>query len=167
MKRISALAVFVLLVLLSPLAARADAGVGVTTYYRTPGDLTDLPDFDGARIEDFAMGLDLRYNFSLLQLGGLALVTPADPVLLDGYLLGGLVLDLQVLQLSATLGPHVAYNVDANEPDLTLGARVGLDLVLGGVSIGLSYLWDPDFSEGLDRRRPDTGFLGASLLFGW
>ncbi len=145
---------------------QAISRAGISTFYRSPTDITDLPSFSGATIGDFAIGPDFRFNYSLLQINGLALVTPSDPVLVDALLLGGFGLNLSIIQLSAVLGPHLAFDGGTRDTSFTLGARVGADLVLGRLSIGVNYLWDPDLSDGFGRR-PGSGFFGASLLFSW
>ena len=166
---LAALAVFAVL---APFAVSAQdvlgsqSAIGLTAFYRDPTWFDDGPEFEGATIGDYAIGPEWRLNAGFLQLDALALVTPRDPVILDAYLLGGLVLNLGFLQLSGDIGPHLAYDADTEELDLLFGAKASLDVVLGRVSVGVSYIADLTLEDGLDRR-PESGFLGVSLLFGW
>ncbi len=169
MKKVFALS---LLAVLIPLAAHAQpmmnnqSAFGATAYFRDPVDLGSLPSFSGTTIGDYAIGPEWRLNMSLLQLDVLGLVTPRNPVIVDGYLMGGLVLNLGILQLAGDVGPHLAYDGATQDLAARLGAKAAVDVVLGRVSVGVSYITDLSFSGGL-HRLPDSGFLGVSLLFGW
>ncbi len=149
--------------LLPPLGLFAETGFGVTAMYQSPmlsgrGPAPSTLDWD-----DFSFGGNLRFKLAFLQAETLALLTPGGGPALEGYLDGGLALDLFVLRLSAGVGPDLRYRFDTGELRTGLNAKANVDLKLGRVSFGLSYILALDVQDGISLDR-SNGLLGLTLL---
>lgn len=151
------------LAILLPLGVFAEAGFGVAGYYQSPALIGRDVDISAVGLDDFVFGGNARFKLAFLQIEGLALATfGADPAI-DGYLDGGLALDLLFLRLSAGAGPSLRYRFDQDRWSTGLNLKANADLKLGRLSVGVSYLVALDATDGISLRR-GSGLLGLSLL---
>jgi hypothetical protein len=75
-------------------------------------------------------------------------------------------LDVAILRLSLGIGPNFVYNLGGSSSPWQAGlnAKVGADLKLGPVSLGLSYIMAMNLDNGFYVRTA-SGLLGAQVLF--
>lgn len=161
-KRILILVVLVLL----PAAIFADLGIGGAAFYKSPVLMGQSVDTDNLKVDQFSFGGDVRFKMTLFQAQALALVSVGEEVSgLDIYLDAGLALDIAIVRLSLGAGPNFIYTFGEDDPvKAGLNAKIGADLMLGGLSVGLSYIMALDIDDGIDIET-GTGLLGAQVLF--
>ena len=187
MKRV----IIALCILLLPVAAFAQFQIGPTAYYNFPlleGGEMDIPEVQGIDSSDFTFGADARLKLAIFQVSGLALFTPgfvADdysyywPPSIDIFLDAGVAFDIAFLRLGLGFGPNFSFfllgdeygSAEFSDPvSFGTNLRATADIVLGGVSFGLSYLMQFDFELGeataqqiLDADKTQ-GLLGISVL---
>ncbi len=187
MKRI----IIALCILLLPMAAFAQFQIGPTAYYNFPlledGE-ADIPGLRSINSSDFTFGADARLKLAIFQVSGLALFTPgfiADdysfylPPSVDVFLDAGLAFDIAFLRLGLGIGPNLSFflmgdrygETQISDPvSFGTNLRATADIVLGGISVGLSYLMQFDFELGdttadrlLDADKTQ-GLLGLTVL---
>jgi hypothetical protein len=183
MKRLIVLLVFILV----PLAAFADLQLGPTALYNFTVSDPNKVDLSGISLSDFTFGLDSRLNVSIVQGSAYLLVTPGSineeaktkvdiytPTKVDVFLDIGLCLDILMFRLSAGIGPNFAININYpvsnDEPDVFgVGGNIKLaaDLMLGGISVGLVYFMDTNFTKegATEALQKWDGRIGLSVLF--
>jgi len=155
------LAVMVIL----PAAVFADLGVGAAAFYKSPILLGQDQDADNLNVDQFSFGGDLRLKLSWFQAELLVLYSGGDVNSLNAYVDGGVALDLAIVRLSVGAGPNFTYNIDESSPaQVGLNAKVGVDVLLGPVSVGLSYIMAMNIDNGL-YVNTGSGLLGAQVLF--
>lgn len=161
-RKILILAALVLL----PVTLFAQLGIGPAAYYKSPVLLGQSVDSDELNVDQFSFGGDLRFKFSLLQLQALALYSASEDVKsLDIFLDAGLALDIAILRLSAGAGPNFIYIFGESSPVRAgLNGKIGADLMLGNISVGLSYIMVLNIDDGIDLDT-SAGLLGAQVLF--
>lgn len=162
-RKILILAALVLL----PVTLFAQLGIGPAAYYKSPVLLGQSVDSDELNVDQFSFGGDLRFKFSLLQLQALALYSAsADVKSLDIFLDAGLALDIAILRLSLGAGPNFTYIFGESSSPVRAGlnGKVGADLMLGNISVGLSYIMALNIDDGFDLNT-SSGLLGAQVLF--
>jgi hypothetical protein len=156
--------VLVIVLCFIPLFVFADLGVGGSAFFNSPVLIGQTPTLSGLSSAGFTFGGDLRFKLSLLQLDALALVTVKDVTAINLYADAGLALDILFLRLSLGAGPTVGYVFGGPEPMLLgFNAKANVDLMLGRLSLGLSYIMDLIVNDGIRLDR-STGLLGASVL---
>ena len=168
MRRILLLTVLFLL----PVALFAQLQVGGTALYNYPLS-GDAGDASAVTPSDFTFGADARLKILFFQGSGLALFTPGSetvPGNIDIFLDGGVSFDVAMLRLGLGVGPN--FRVPLGEGATTgfgLNVKATADLMLGDLSLGLSYLnkFELDFSQAEQLLDQDysQGLLGVSLLF--
>ena len=154
--------VAVILIVL-PMAAFADLGIGGAAFYSSPVLLGQSSSEEDLNVDQFTFGGDLRLKLSILQLEALVLYAASGDVQsLNTYLDAGVALDILFLRLSAGAGPNLIFNIGESSPVQSgLNAKLSADIKLGRLSVGLSYIMDfTDFN--LDT---SAGLLGAQVLF--
>ncbi|MBN2553835.1 MAG: hypothetical protein JXB06_13745 [Spirochaetales bacterium] len=164
MKRIVLL---VMVLALVPLLSFADVGVGAAAFFNSPvliGQDVDVHElWDGG----FTFGGDFRWKLlKILQLEALALVTLDETNAVGLYPNAGLAFDLAILRLSAGIGPNLVFFLDDVGDPAMFGfhGKANADILLGPVSVGLSYMMALNLDGGIELNR-STGMLGASVLF--
>ena len=160
-KLVLILAVMVIL----PVAVFADLGVGAAAFYKSPILLGQDNDIDNLNVDQFSFGGDLRLKLGWFQGEALLLYSGGDVNSLNMYLDAGVALDIALVRLSLGAGPNFTYNFDESSPaQVGLNAKVGVDILLGPVSVGLSYIMAMNIDNGL-YVNTGTGLLGAQVLF--
>ena len=160
-KLVLILAVMVIL----PVAVFADLGVGAAAFYKSPILLGQDNDIDNLNVDQFSFGGDLRLKLGWFQGEALLLYSGGDVNSLNMYLDAGVALDMALVRLSLGAGPNFTYNFDERSPaQVGLNAKVGVDVLLGRVSVGLSYIMAMNLDNGL-YVNTGTGLLGAQVLF--
>ena len=156
------LAVLVLLVL--PMAAFAELGLGGAAFFNSPYLLGQSVDEDNLNVNQFTFGGDARLKFSILQGEALVLYAAGDVQSLNIYLDAGVAFDIMMLRLSAGAGPNFIFNIgehDWLQPGLN--AKLSADIKLARLSIGISYIMDLNLDSGVDINT-SSGLLGAQVL---
>lgn len=159
MKKVMLLALIALL----PAAAFAQLGIGPAAFYNSPvlaGEAIESEDLDA---EHFTFGANARLKLSLLHGEALALVS-LSPFTSDIFLDVGAEIDLAVLRLSAGIGPKLTYTSDEGFFRGGYNLKLNADIVLGSLSVGLSYIWNVTLDGDLDVRGR-RGLLGLTVLF--
>lgn len=195
-KKIIVLVLAILLVLPASIFAIDLIGlrVGPAAMLNAPISLEGLdPDyFTTLTLDDLTFGVDARLNLSILEGNVMALVTPATfegeivGAYLDAYVNAGLSIELlSLLKVGVFAGPMFSFYVDEtgvsggpeNEDDLLsagLNLRLTADVVLGGISVGATYIVETDVLLGdliAGTVQPDQVFVnpmgkaGVSVLF--
>ena len=160
MKRILLL---VLVIGVLPLSLFAELGVGGAAFLNSPVLIGQAPDLDGIGVEDFTFGGDLRFKLGLLQADALALVTMGETPIIDVYADAQLALDILLFRISAGAGPTFHYEA-GNGAFLGFNAKANVDIKLGRLSVGLSYIMNLVVDGGISLDK-STGMLGATVLF--
>jgi len=157
----------VLALCLVPLLSFAELGVGGAAFFNSPMLIGQEVTSSGLTSGGFTFGGDLRFKLSILQLEALGLVTVAGgDTALDLYTDVGLALDLLFLRLSLGAGPNFTYVFGGGADPFMPGfnAKANVDVKLGKISLGLSYIMGlvVDGGVALDK---STGMLGVSVLY--
>ena len=159
--------ILVLVLAFIPLFAFAELGLGASAFFNSPMLIGQKPDISDLRSGGFTFGADARFKFlKILQLETLGLVTVGDVTSIDLYADAGLAFDLLFLRFSAGLGPIVFFLLsDVKDPTLLgFNAKANVDIKLGRLSFGLSYIMDLIIDNGI-KLDTSTGMLGATVLF--
>ncbi|TFH03689.1 MAG: hypothetical protein E4H09_04810 [Spirochaetales bacterium] len=161
-------------VLLLPAAAFAQLQIGGTGLYNypimTPGATDEID------ISNFTFGADARLKILFFQVSALGLVTPGSdtlgtPTSIDLVIDGGISFDLLLFRVGLGVGPNLRIDLGEGTDPVGYGLNVKAtaDVMLGGLSVGLTYLnkFELDFSQAEELLDQDysTGLLGVSLLF--
>ena len=169
-------AILILMILIIPTALFADVRIGPTAYYNFPllqDDQFHPPELQGLDISDFTFGADFRVKLWIFNLQATALFTPGVsegtvslPASTDIFLDGGLAFDLAILRLGVGVGPNFSFffgdaDTVSNPTAMGMNLKATADVLLGPVSLGLSYLTQLDF----DVKDPAT-FLSADKTQG-
>jgi len=84
---------------------------------------------------------------------------------LDLYTDVGLALDLLFLRLSLGAGPNFTYEFGGADPFMPgFNAKANVDIKLGKLSVGLSYIMGLVVDNGIALDK-STGLLGVSVLY--
>lgn len=159
-KLVLILAVLVIL----PVAVFADLGIGGAAFFRSPVLLGQPIDVNNLNVNQFTFGGDLRFKLSFFQAEALVLFSAGEIYSFVAYLDAGLALDVAILRLSLGAGPNLTYSIGQTAPvQAGLNAKVGADVMLGPVSVGLSYIMALSIGN---RTHVSTGsgLLGAQVL---
>ena len=165
---------FLLLVVLVilPVAVFADSpsliswGFGPAVFYKSPVLLGQPTDTNNLNVDQFNFGGDLRFKLSLFQAEALLLYAGGNGVnSFNMYLDGGLALDIAILRIDLGIGPNFVYNSGSNSGgQVGLNAKVGADVLLGPISVGLSYIMELNLNNGV-QVSTGSGLLGLSVMF--
>jgi hypothetical protein len=161
MKRILLLAT---LIVLLPLAAFAELGVGGVALYNSPVLLGQSVDEDELNVNKFTLGGDMRFKLSLFQAEGMLLYSAGEVQSLDIFLDGGVAFDILMLRLSAGVGPNFTVNIGEDKVwQNGLNFKLNADVKIKRLSIGLTYITDLNLDGGIDIDT-SAGLLGATVL---
>lgn len=156
--------IFVVLTLL-PVAIFAELGVGGAALFKSPVLLGQSIDLSNQGVNQFSFGGDLRYKLDWFQAEGLLLYSAGDINSLNAYLDAGVALDLSIFRMSLGAGPDFNNNFGESNPiQAGLNAKVGCDVLLGKMSVGLTYILALDVGNDMVINA-DAGLLGAQVLF--
>jgi hypothetical protein len=148
-----------------PVAAFAELGVGGAAFYKSPYLMGQPIDIANANANQFSFGGDLRFKLGWFQAEGLLLYSAGDVQSLNLYLDAGVALDVAILRLSLGVGPNLATNFGQSAPvQAGLNAKIGADVKLGAISVGLSYLMALNLANGVTVQT-SSGLLGVQVLF--
>ena len=156
----------VLALCLVPLLSFAELGLGGAAFFNSPVLIGQDVTASGLTSGGFTFGPDLRFKLSILQLEALGLVTVAGgSTALDLYTDVGLALDLLFLRLSLGAGPNFTYEFGGADPFMPgFNAKANVDIKLGKLSVGLSYIMGLVVDNGIALDK-STGLLGVSVLY--
>jgi hypothetical protein len=158
-----ALILAVLVVL--PIAAFAEWGVGGAAFYKSPVLMGQPIDAANVNVDQFSFGGDLRFKLGWFQAEGLLLYSDGEIQSLNIYLDAGVALDVAIVRLSLGAGPNFITNFGQSAPiQAGLNAKVGADIKLGPISFGLSYIMALNLSNGVNVQTA-SGLLGVQVLF--
>ena len=162
MKRIL---ILVLLLSVLPLSIFAELGLGGAAFLNSPVLIGQTPVLKGLSLDNFTFGGNVRFKLSFFQLDALALLTMAESPIVDLYADAELALDILLFRLSAGAGPTIHYKFGGSDGfNLGFNAKVNVDIKLGPVSVGLSYVMNLIVDNGISLDK-STGMLGATVLF--
>ena len=148
-----------------PMALFAQLGIGGAAFYKSPVLLGQSIDLQNHNCDQFAFGGDLRYKLGAFQVEGLVLMAAGSVNSLDTFLDAGVAIDVAIVRLSLGAGPNFIGNFNASRPiQVGFNAKVGADLMLGNLSVGLSYLMAMNLDNGVDVNTR-AGLLGAQVIF--
>jgi len=156
----------ILLVLLAaPIAMFAEFGVGAAALYKSPVLLGQEIDLAGHNVNQFSFGGDLRWKIGWFQASGLIVYSSGEVDSLNAYLDAGVALDVAILRLSLGAGPNFSNNFGQDHPiQAGLNAKLGADIMLGPVSLGLTYIMALDVGNEVVLQS-SVGLLGAQVIF--
>jgi hypothetical protein len=156
--------IFSILVVI-PIAVFAEWGVGGAAFYKSPVLIGQPINTASVNVDQFSFGGDLRLKLGWFQAEGLVLYSAGSVSSLNIFLDAGVALDLAILRLSLGAGPDFTANFTNSPPTQAgLNVKAGADLLLGPVSVGLSYIMALDLNNGVDVTT-SSGLLGVSLIF--
>jgi len=152
-------------VIILPVAAFADVGVGGAAFFKSPVLIGQPIDSGTVNVNQLSFGGDLRLKLGWFQAEGLLLYSAGNVNSLNMYLDAGVALDLAILRLSVGVGPNLATNFGASPAvQAGLNAKAGADLMLGPISVGLSYIMALNLDNGINVKT-SSGLLGLDVLF--
>jgi len=148
-----------------PVAAFAETAIGGAMFYKSPVLLGQPVDATNLNVNQFAFGADGRIKLGWLQGEGLLLYSAGDVNSLILYLDAGVALDVSILRLSLGVGPNLS-NTFGQSPAVEAGlnAKVGADVMIGPISVGLSYIMAMNLDSGL-AVKTSSGLLGLQVLY--
>ena len=159
------LALLLIVLAILPAVIFAQLGIGATALYKSPVLLGQKPDLDNHNVDQFSFGGDLRFVVGPFQAEGLLLYSAGTTSSFTAFLDAGLALNLAILKFSLGAGPNFIDNFGATRPvQAGLNARLGADVMLGPVSVGLTYIMSLSLANGVDVST-GSGLLGAQVLF--
>lgn len=146
-------------------AAFAEFGIGAAAFYSSPVLIGQPIDTANMNVDQFSFGADARLKFGWFQAEGLLLYSSGDVDSLDIYLDAGLALDVAFLRISLGVGPNFTNNFGQSSPvQAGLNAKIGADVKIGAISVGMSYIMAMNLDNGLYVRTA-SGLLGVQVLF--
>jgi len=153
------------IVVILPVAVFAEWGVGGAAFYKSPVLLGQPVDLGNLNVDQFSFGGDVRLKLGWFQAEGLLLYSAGDIDSLNLFLDAGVALDLAFLRLSLGAGPNFTNNFGQSPAvQAGLNAKVGADVKLGPISLGLSYIMSLNIDNGIDIAT-SSGLLGIQVLF--
>jgi hypothetical protein len=159
------LALMIVVLSILPAAIFAQLGFGAAAFYKSPVLLGQPLDLNNHNVDQFSFGADLRLKLGLFQAEGLALYSAGTVSSFSTYLDAGLGIDIAILRFSLGAGPNFIANFGATKPvQAGFNAKAGVDLQIGKMSVGLSYLMALNIANGADVNT-SFGLLGAQILF--
>lgn len=158
--------ILILAVLIAiPAATFAEWGFGAATLYKSPVLIGQSVDTSDLNVNQFSFGGDVRLKLDWFQAEALLVYSAGDTNSLSAFLDAGVGLDLSILRLSIGAGPNFNNNFGSSKPiQAGLNAKIGADVMLGKVSVGLTYLMAMNLDNGV-QVTTKTGLLGAQILF--
>jgi hypothetical protein len=158
--------ILILAVLIAiPAASFAEWGFGGAALYKSPVLIGQKVDTSNLNVDQFSFGGDLRWKMDWFQAEGLLLYSAGDTSSLAAYLDAGVGLDLSIFRLSIGAGPNFNNNFSSSKPiQAGLNAKIGADIMLGKISLGLTYLMALNIDNGV-QVTTKSGLLGAQILF--
>lgn len=162
MKKVLVILIFLMVL---PVMAFAQLGFGPAAFFKSPVLLGQSVDSDEVNVNQFSFGGDVRYRLGWFQAEGLMLYSAGDINSLDVFLDAGVALDVAILTLSAGAGPNFTKNFDGSPAQQAgLNSKVGADVRLGPISVGMSYIMSLNIDDGIDINT-SSGLLGAQVLY--
>lgn len=144
---------------------KAELGVGGALYFKSPVLLGQSIDKANFNVNQIALGGDVRFKLDWFQVEGLLFCAAGDVSGLNMYLDAGVALDVSIVRLSIGAGPNITWNFGGNPPVQTgINAKVGADVKLDKMSVGLSYIMALTNDEGINIES-GSGLLGMQILF--
>jgi hypothetical protein len=147
-----------------PVAAFADWGVGGAAFYKSPALFGQPIDTSNLNVNQFSFGGDARFKLGWFQAEGLLLYSAGDVSSLNTYLDAGVALDMAIFRFSLGAGPNLAYTIGESIAQVGLNAKAGADVVLGPISLGISYIMELNLDNGINIKTK-SGLLGVDVLF--
>lgn len=162
MRRIAWIA---LALIMAPIALSAEFGVGAAALYKSPVLFGQDVDLANHNVDQFSFGGDLRWKIGWFQASGLIVYSAGDVDSLNAYLDAGVALDASILRLSIGAGPNFSNNFGEDHPiQAGLNAKIGADIMMGAVSLGLTYIMALDIGDNVVVQS-NVGLLGAQVIF--
>jgi len=148
-----------------PAAAFADLGVGGAAFFKSPVLLGQPIDLENLNVNQFSFGGDVRLKWNWFQAEALVLYSAGEVSSLNAYLDVGVALDILIVRLSAGAGPNFVFNFIQDSPlQAGLNVKIGADIKVGPVSVGISYIMALGITNGIDITT-SSGLLGVQVLF--
>ncbi len=148
-----------------PIGAFADWGIGPAAFLKSPVLVGQPIDTTNLNVNQFIFGADLRFKASVFQAEALLLYAPGEYSSINGYFDVGIAVDVAIVRLSLGVGPNINFNLRPNSlVQAGFNAKAGVDLMLGPVSLGLSYIMALNINNGV-YINTGSGLLGIQVLF--
>ncbi|GAB6089387.1 hypothetical protein [Spirochaeta dissipatitropha] len=160
--------VFVILFLsvLLPAAAFAQMSIGPAVFLKSPVLVGQEINIDELNVNQFSFGGNARIRVDWFQADALLLYSVGEVDSLDIYLDLGAALDISIVTLSLGAGPNFTANIGDNRAaQAGLNSKLGVDVRLGELMIGSSYIMALDINENRVRIEKSSGLLGMHVLF--
>lgn len=141
--------------------------VGPAVFYKSPVLLWQSVDTSNLNVNQFNFGGDMRFKADAFQAEALVLYADGNGVKsFCTFLDAGFAADIAIFRLDLGAGPNFIYNSGDNSGgQVGLNAKVGGDVLLGPVSVGLSYIMEMNLNNGV-QINTSSGLLGLDVLFG-
>ncbi len=134
-------------------------------YYKSPVLLGQPTDRHNMNVDQFAFGGDVRVKMDWFQAEGLLFCATGDITSLNMYLDAGVGLDVSLVRLPLGVGPNITWNIgDTPLIQTGINAKVGADVKLDKISVGLSYIMSLTNDNGINVRY-GSGLIGVQVLF--
>jgi hypothetical protein len=155
-----------LLLVVMPIAAFAQVGVGAAAFGKSPALVGQPDDTNNLNVSQFSFGGDVRLKLDWFMGEALVLYASGSGVnSLNAYLDAGVTGDLAIVRLSLGAGPSFVYNAGSNSgAQVGLNAKVGADVMLGNISVGVAYIMAMNIGNGVQINN-GAGLLGANVTF--
>jgi|GEM_PF-4497764 len=171
-KRVLVLVIVVLAFTAASAAAAApqDADglwIGPTGFFDMEVALDEALDFTEG---DMSLGLDARLRLGLFEGSLLAMGNPfagEDEKKTMVLLNGGVNINLQSINLGASLGANYIYEDEGEDPEqIGANAKISADFMMGNFAVGAYYVSMMDSFADFDISEfADAGFIGVTALF--
>jgi hypothetical protein len=133
-----------------PVAVSAEWGIGGAAFYKSPVLLGQPIDVANLNVNHFSFGGDVLLKVGWFQAEGLVLYSTGD---------------INSLNISLDAGPNFTNNFGQRlVVQAGLNAKIGAEVKLGPISLGLSYIMALDITNGIDITT-SSGLVGAQILF--
>jgi hypothetical protein len=155
-----------LLLVVMPIAAFAELGIGAAAFGKSPALVGQADDTTNLNVSQFSFGGDARLKLGWFMGEALVLYASGSGVnSFNTYLDVGVTGDLAIVRLSLGAGPNFVYNAGSNSgAQVGLNAKVGADVMFGNISAGLSYIMAMNIGNGV-QINTGSGLLGANVTF--
>jgi|WetSurMetagenome_2_1015567.scaffolds.fasta_scaffold345743_2 hypothetical protein len=146
-------------------AAFAEFGVGAAAFLKSPVLAGQQLDTDNLNVNQISFGADARFKLGWFQAEGLLLYSTGEVDSLNAYLDAGIALDFAIFRFSLGAGPNFSNNFGKSYPiQAGINAKIGTDVKLGPVTVGLSYIMAMNIDNGL-YVNTTSGLLGIQCLY--
>ena len=159
------LLVLIAVMLIASSAAFAELGLGGAAFLKSPVLAGQPVDLGNLNVNQFSFGADARYKLGWFQAEGLLLYSAGEVNSLNAFLDAGVALDFAIFRFSVRVGPNFSNNFGKSYPiQAGINAKIGADVKIGMLSVGLSYIMAMNIDNGLYVNTA-SGLIGLQVSY--